>query len=200
MAPLSRRTLGSRIAAARRASPLTQAELARAASLDRKALSKSERGGRNVGSLELVRIARALRQTVDRLLADSAPARKSGFLALKERPRAAARHHRSDRAHRTACPRRASGFRRSGARAGVGHPQPRDRRRGGARRLRGSSATTTGRSMARGGRYAERPRARLLRDRRRARMGDRREGPSEAQGADPLDRRRDTRGGRREAE
>src|SRR2546425_2610687 len=52
--------------------------------------------------------------------------------------------------------------------------------------------------MARGGRYAERPRARLLRDRRRARMGDRREGPSEAQGADPLDRRRETRGGRRE--
>src|SRR2546428_5349763 len=96
MAPLSRRTLGSRIAAARRASPLTQAELARAASLDRTALSKIERGGRNVGSLELVRIARALRLPVDRLLADSAPAGKRGFVELKRRPRAitdiAARH------------------------------------------------------------------------------------------------------------
>ena len=96
MAPLSRRTLGSRIAAARRASPLTQTALARAASLDRTALSKIERGGRNVGSLELVRIARALRLPVDRLLADSAPARKRGFLELKKRRRAitdiAARH------------------------------------------------------------------------------------------------------------
>src|SRR2546428_11757197 len=96
MAPLARRALGSRIAAARRASPLTQAELAGAASLDRTALSKIERGGRNVGSLELVRIARALRLPVDRLLADSAPAGERGFLGVKKQRRAithiAARH------------------------------------------------------------------------------------------------------------
>ena len=96
MASLSRRSLGSRIATARRATHLTQADLARAASLDRTALSKIERGGRNVGSLELVRIARALRLPVDRLLADGAPARERGLLGLKRRRRAisdiAARH------------------------------------------------------------------------------------------------------------
>src|SRR5256712_14209169 len=87
MAPLARRALGPRIAAARRASPLTQAELAGAASLDRTALSKIERGGRNVGSLELVRIARALRLPVDRLLADSAPAGESGLPVVDKQRR-----------------------------------------------------------------------------------------------------------------
>src|SRR5207244_5014388 len=89
-------TLYTHSATVRRSSLLTQAELARAASLDRTARTKIERGGRNVGSLELVRIARALRLPVDRLLADSAPARKRGFLELKKRRRAitdiAARH------------------------------------------------------------------------------------------------------------
>jgi len=73
---------------ARRAARLTQADLARAAKLDRTALSKIERGGRNVGSLELVRIARVLRLPVDRLLSDSPPARERRFLELKRRRRA----------------------------------------------------------------------------------------------------------------
>lgn len=96
MGPLSRRTLGSRIAAARRAARLTQDDLARAASLDRTALSKIERGSRNVGSLEVVRIARALRLPVDQLLADGAPGPERGLPELKRRRRAitgiAARH------------------------------------------------------------------------------------------------------------
>lgn len=96
MASLSRRSLGARIAAARRAARLTQADLARAASVDRTALSKIERGHRNVGSLELVRIATALREPVDRLLADGAPSRQRALAELKRRRRAiigiAARH------------------------------------------------------------------------------------------------------------
>lgn len=96
MGSVSRRSLGSRIAAARRATRLTQAELARAASLDRTAISKIERGSRNVSSLEIVRIAKALRLPVDGLLADSAPGWERGFVELKRRRRAiadiAARH------------------------------------------------------------------------------------------------------------
>lgn len=86
---------GLRIAAARRASGLTQVDLAAAVGMDRTALSKLERGRRRVDSLELARIARALGERADRLLAD-APSGRRPLSDLRRRRRAiqriAARH------------------------------------------------------------------------------------------------------------
>ena len=63
--------LGRRIAEARRQAGLPQAELARAISLDRTAISKIESGQRRVGSLELEGIARALNRPIQWFLSEA---------------------------------------------------------------------------------------------------------------------------------
>ncbi len=84
------------MAAARRERGLTQADLARASSLDRTAVSKIERGHRKVGSLELARIARVLGRPLEWFLEEGAPGDKRPLLDLRRRRRAiaeiAARH------------------------------------------------------------------------------------------------------------
>lgn len=62
--------LGPRVAEARRQLGLTQAELAAAVGFHRTALSKIESGARDVGSLELAALARALRRPVDWFLSE----------------------------------------------------------------------------------------------------------------------------------
>ena len=57
--------LGSRLAEARKAVGLTQADLGREVGLDRTAVTKIETGARSVDSLELSRIAAALKRPVD---------------------------------------------------------------------------------------------------------------------------------------
>lgn len=83
----SRSAPGLRIAAARRDRGLTQADLARAAALERTALSKIERGHRGVGSLELARIARALGRPLEWFVAEptSEPARTLRDLRKRRR-------------------------------------------------------------------------------------------------------------------
>lgn len=66
--------IGARIAAAREASRLTQAELARASGVERSALAKIERGLRGVGALELADLAEALGVRIDWFVLDSPPA------------------------------------------------------------------------------------------------------------------------------
>lgn len=73
MATRRRSDLGARVAAARRAARLTQTDLARAASLDRTALSKIEHGRRSVDPMELARIARVLGRSLDSFFAEAAP-------------------------------------------------------------------------------------------------------------------------------
>lgn len=94
--------VGRRIAEARRASGLSQAALAQAASLDRTALSKIETGRRGVGSLELARIAETLRIPVERFLSrDDPPAADPDPLATIRSQREAilevCRKHGADR-------------------------------------------------------------------------------------------------------
>jgi transcriptional regulator with XRE-family HTH domain len=57
--------LGTRLADARKAAGVTQAELASQVGLDRTALVKIENGSRRVDSLELSRIAVALKRPID---------------------------------------------------------------------------------------------------------------------------------------
>jgi Zn-dependent peptidase ImmA (M78 family)/transcriptional regulator with XRE-family HTH domain len=64
---------GQRIANARRAARLSQAELAAALGLDRTAVTKLETGERKVDSLELVRLARALGRPMDWFFAEPIP-------------------------------------------------------------------------------------------------------------------------------
>src|SRR5688572_21441533 len=65
--------LGRQIAEARQAAGLSQSVLARAIPLDRTALSKIESNQRQVNSLELASIARALNRSIESFFAETAP-------------------------------------------------------------------------------------------------------------------------------
>lgn len=81
--------LGSRLAEARRASGLTQADLAREVGLERTAVTKIENGTRGVDSLELSRIAAALERPVDWFLLLPPPlvaSRRAALDVSNERP------------------------------------------------------------------------------------------------------------------
>lgn len=65
--------LGARIAAARKAVRLSQAELAAALGLDRTAVTKLEAGERKLDSLELVEVARLVRRPMDWFFAEPTP-------------------------------------------------------------------------------------------------------------------------------
>jgi Zn-dependent peptidase ImmA (M78 family)/DNA-binding XRE family transcriptional regulator len=65
--------LGNRLARARMASRLSQADLAAAIGLDRTAVTKIEAGDRRVDSLELARLAAVLRRSIDWFLYQPAP-------------------------------------------------------------------------------------------------------------------------------
>ncbi len=66
--------VGARIAQARKVAQLSQAELASAVQLDRTAITKLEAGERKLDSLELVRIARTLKRSIDWFLSPPLPA------------------------------------------------------------------------------------------------------------------------------
>lgn len=66
--------LGARLAEARRASHLSQAELAAAVRLDRTAITKVEAGERKLDSLELARISEVLKRPIDWFVTPSPPA------------------------------------------------------------------------------------------------------------------------------
>jgi len=66
--------LGARLAEARKAARLSQAELAAAVELDRTAVTKVEAGERKLDSLELARVARVLRRPIDWFVTPSLPA------------------------------------------------------------------------------------------------------------------------------
>lgn len=65
--------LGARLAEARKAARLSQAELAAAVDLERTAVTKIEAGERKLDSLELARVARALRRPIDWFVMPSLP-------------------------------------------------------------------------------------------------------------------------------
>lgn len=65
---------GARLAAARKAARLTQAELAAAVDLERTAITKIEAGERKLDSLQLARVARVLRRPIDWFVVCSPPA------------------------------------------------------------------------------------------------------------------------------
>lgn len=80
---------GSRLAVARKASGLTQADLAREVGLDRTAVTKIESGARRVDSLELSRIASALQRPIDWFLTPSprrVASRRAALDVSNERP------------------------------------------------------------------------------------------------------------------
>jgi Zn-dependent peptidase ImmA (M78 family)/DNA-binding XRE family transcriptional regulator len=66
--------LGARLAEARKAARLSQAELAAAVQLERTAVTKIEAGERKLDSLELARAARVLRRPIDWFVTPSLPA------------------------------------------------------------------------------------------------------------------------------
>jgi Zn-dependent peptidase ImmA (M78 family)/DNA-binding XRE family transcriptional regulator len=66
--------VGARIAEARRVAGITQEQLAEDAGFDRTALSKIETGRRQINSLELARIAQALRRPLEWFVAEPPPA------------------------------------------------------------------------------------------------------------------------------
>ncbi len=66
--------VGARLTEARSAARLTQTDLAAAVSLERTAISKIEAGERKVDSLELARMARVLRRSIDWFLSPALPA------------------------------------------------------------------------------------------------------------------------------
>ncbi len=74
--------LGARLAEARKAAGLTQADLGARAQLDRTAITKIESGHRNVDSLELSRIATILRRPIDWFLVPPPPVVMSRRAAL----------------------------------------------------------------------------------------------------------------------
>jgi len=59
------RRIGQRVLAARQATRLSQAELAASIDVDRSVISRIETAERRISAVELVRIARALKRTVD---------------------------------------------------------------------------------------------------------------------------------------
>jgi Zn-dependent peptidase ImmA (M78 family)/DNA-binding XRE family transcriptional regulator len=69
--------LGSRVADARKAAGLSQEEVARNLGVDRTAVTKIERGQRQVDSLELARLAGLLRRPIDWFVSPPAPAASS---------------------------------------------------------------------------------------------------------------------------
>src|SRR3990172_8526829 len=66
--------LGARLAEARKAARLSQAELPAAIQLERTAVTKIEAGERKLDSLELARIARVLRRPIDWFVTPPLPA------------------------------------------------------------------------------------------------------------------------------
>jgi Zn-dependent peptidase ImmA (M78 family)/DNA-binding XRE family transcriptional regulator len=66
--------LGARLAEARKAARLSQAELAAAVDLERTAVTKIEAGERKLDSLELARVARVLKRPIDWFVMPSLPA------------------------------------------------------------------------------------------------------------------------------
>jgi Zn-dependent peptidase ImmA (M78 family)/DNA-binding XRE family transcriptional regulator len=66
--------LGARLAEARKAARLSQADLAAAIDLERTAVTKIEAGERKLDSLELVRVARVLKRPIDWFVMPSLPA------------------------------------------------------------------------------------------------------------------------------
>ncbi len=66
--------LGTRVAEARELAGMTQSDLGTAINLDRTAITKIEAGKRNVGAVELVRLADILRRPVDWFFSESPPA------------------------------------------------------------------------------------------------------------------------------
>lgn len=66
--------LGARLAEARKAARLSQAELAAAVELDRTAVTKIEAGERKLDSLELARVAQVLKRPIDWFVTPSLPA------------------------------------------------------------------------------------------------------------------------------
>lgn len=68
------RALGARIAQARRAAHLSQAEVANALGVDRTVVTKIEAGTRGTSALELARLARILGRSIDWFLLPSPPA------------------------------------------------------------------------------------------------------------------------------
>jgi len=66
--------LGARLAEARKAARLSQAELAAAVGLDRTAVTKVEAGERKLDSLELARVARVLKRPIDWFVSPPLPA------------------------------------------------------------------------------------------------------------------------------
>jgi Zn-dependent peptidase ImmA (M78 family)/transcriptional regulator with XRE-family HTH domain len=66
--------LGQKVAEARKVAQLSQAELAAAVKLDRTAITKVESGERKLDSLELARIARVLKRSIEWFLALPLPA------------------------------------------------------------------------------------------------------------------------------
>ena len=65
--------LGVRVAEARELAGMTQSDLGTAMNLDRTAITKIEAGKRNLGAVELVRLADALRRPVDWFFSESPP-------------------------------------------------------------------------------------------------------------------------------
>jgi transcriptional regulator with XRE-family HTH domain len=78
--------VGARVAEARDALELTQAQLASRAGLDRTALAKIERGSRGISSLELARLATALQRPIEWFIREAPPAVVSRRQALIESP------------------------------------------------------------------------------------------------------------------
>ncbi len=82
--------MGQRVAAARLAAGLTQAEAAGQADIERTALAKIERGQRHVSALELSRLSVALRRPLDWFVRESLPAVVSRRAELEDEASTAA--------------------------------------------------------------------------------------------------------------
>jgi Zn-dependent peptidase ImmA (M78 family)/DNA-binding XRE family transcriptional regulator len=76
--------VGARVADAREALGITQAQLASQAGLDRTALAKIERGNRGMSSLELARLATSLQRPIEWFVREAPPAVVSRRQALIE--------------------------------------------------------------------------------------------------------------------
>lgn len=74
MPPVDSETIGRRVADARTRAHLTQADLARAAGLDRTALAKIETGARRITALELARVAEQTGETFEWFVSEPPPA------------------------------------------------------------------------------------------------------------------------------
>jgi transcriptional regulator with XRE-family HTH domain len=82
---LSKVEIGARVRSLRDARGLTQAELGEALALTQSNISAIERGGRGVTIHQAVKLARALRVSVDELLTGTKPMKGSGDRLLRDR-------------------------------------------------------------------------------------------------------------------